>query len=142
MQMVIVWAVALVVFLVIEGVTAQLVTRWFAAGALVSLVSAALKAPEWLQIVLFVVVSAVTLIATRPLVKKLTGRKAENLNAERIIGQTAVVTEAINNIEGTGSVKIDGVVWTARSSGDEAIEAGAQVVIEKIEGVKVIVRLK
>ena len=142
MQMVIVWAVALVVFLVIEGVTAQLVTIWFAAGALVSLVSAALKAPEWLQIVLFVVVSAVTLIVTRPLVKKLTGRKAENLNAERIIGQTAVVTETINNIEGTGSVKIDGVVWTARSSGDEVIEAGTQVVIEKIEGVKVIVRLK
>ena len=142
MQNVIIWAVALVAFLIIEGATAQLVTIWFAAGALVSLIAAVFKAPFWLQIVLFVGVSAVTLFATWPLVKRIRNRKAENLNADRVIGQTAVVTETIDNIEGTGSVKIDGVTWTARTAGETRIEAGAQVTIERIEGVKVIVKEK
>ena len=142
MQNVIIWAVALVAFLIIEGATAQLVTIWFAGGALVALIAAVLKAPFWLQVVLFVGVSAVTLFATWPLVKRIRNRKAENLNADRVIGQTAVVTETIDNIEGTGSVKIDGVTWTARTAGEPRIEAGAQVTIERIEGVKVIVKEK
>lgn len=142
MQNVIIWAVALVAFLIIEGATAQLVTIWFAAGALVSLIAAVFKAPFWLQIVLFVGVSAVTLFATWPLVRRIRNRKAESLNADRVIGQTAVVTETIDNIEGTGSVKIDGVVWTARTADEAPIEAGAQVTIERIEGVKVIVKEK
>ena len=142
MQYVILWAVALVAFLIIEGATAQLVTIWFAAGALVSLIAAVLKAPVWLQVVLFVGVSAVTLFATWPIVKKIRNRKAENLNANRVIGQTAVVTETIDNIEGTGSVKIDGVVWTARTADQSRIESGKLVIIEKIEGVKVIVKEK
>ena len=142
MQYVILWAVALVAFLIIEGATAQLVTIWFAAGALVSLIAAVLKAPVWLQVVLFVGVSAVTLFATWPIVKKIRNRKAENLNADRVIGQTAVVTETIDNIEGTGSVKIDGVVWTARTADQSRIESGKLVIIEKIEGVKVIVKEK
>ena len=142
MQYIILWAVALVAFLIIEGATAQLVTIWFAAGALVSLIAAVFKAPFWLQVVLFVGVSAITLFATWPIVKKIRNRKAESLNADRVIGQTAVVTETIDNIEGTGSVKIDGVAWTARTADQSRIEAGKQVTIEKIEGVKVIVKEK
>ena len=79
-SLIIMWAVAFVLLLIVEGATAQLVTIWFAAGALVALIAAALKAPLWLQIALFVVVSAITLVATRPIVRKITNRKAENLH--------------------------------------------------------------
>ncbi len=139
-SLIIMWAVALVLLLIVEGATAQLVTIWFAAGALVALIAAALKAPLWLQIALFVVVSAITLVATRPIVRKITNRKAENLNAERIVGRQAIVTERIDNLEGTGAVKVDGLIWTARSADDSVLEQGSHVTIEKIEGVKAIVR--
>ena len=139
-SLIIMWAVALVLLLIVEGATAQLVTIWFAAGALAALIAAALKAPLWLQITLFVVVSAVTLAATRPIVKKITNRKAESLNADRIIGRQAIVTERIDNLEGTGTIKVDGLTWTARSADDSVFEPGSQVTIDKIEGVKAIVR--
>ena len=139
-SLIIMWAVAFVLLLIVEGATAQLVTIWFAAGALVALIAAALKAPLWLQIALFVVVSAITLVATRPIVRKITNRKAENLNAERIVGRQAIVTERIDNLEGTGAVKVDGLIWTARSADDSVFEQGSRVTIEKIEGVKAIVR--
>ena len=98
-SLIIMLAVALVLLLIVEGATAQLVTIWFAAGALAALIAAALNAPLWLQITLFVVISAVTLIATRPIVRKITKRKAENLNADRIIGKQAIVTESIDYLE-------------------------------------------
>lgn len=134
------WAVALVVLLIVEGVTAQLVTIWFAAGSLAALIAAILKAPVLAQIVLFVVVSAVSLIATRPIVKKITSKKAESFNADKNIGKMAVVTEDIDNLNGTGAAKLDGLVWTARSSDGSKIEAGKSVIVEKIEGVKIIVK--
>lgn len=134
------WAVALVVLLVIEGATAQLVTIWFAAGALAALIASLAGSQLWLQFLLFVVVSAVMLIATRPLVRKITGKKAEPLNANRCIGQVAVVTETVDNLNATGLVKVGGTVWTARSSDGSVIEQGKNAVVEKIEGVKVIVK--
>lgn len=139
-EFIILWAVALVLLLIVEGATAQLVTIWFAAGALVALIAALFGAPLWLQVALFIIVSGVTLAATRPLVKKITKRKAQALNADRCIGETAVVTETIDNIRATGAVKVGGVVWTARSSDGSVIEEGKTVTVEKIEGVKAIVK--
>lgn len=136
---VIVWIALLVVFVIIEAATAQLVTIWFAAGSMVSLISALLHAPIWLQVLLFFVVSAVTLAATRPLVRKITKNKDSRLNADRCIGQQAVVTEEINNVEGKGLAKADGKIWSARSADDSVIPEGSLVTIEKIEGVRLIV---
>ena len=134
-----VWGALIVLFLIIEAATAQLVTIWFAAGALAALIASALGAGTAVQIVVFVVVSAVTLAATRPLVKKITNKKEARLNADRCIGQFAIVTEAINNIEGTGLAKADGKIWSARSSDGSVIPEGAQVKVDRIEGVKLIV---
>ena len=136
------WAAALVLLLIVEGITAQLVTIWFAAGALVAMVAAVFHAPLWLQFVMFAVVSIVTLIATRPLARKINNRAKESLNADRIIGMDGLVTEDIDNMESKGLIKVDGASWTARSGDGEKIESGATVVIEKIEGVKAIVRRK
>ncbi len=134
------WVVALVVFLIVEAVTAGLVSIWFVFGSLVALICAALGAAVWLQIFWFVIVSVATLVLTRPLVKRYVDSRSVATNADRSIGRAAVVTERIDNLAATGAVKLDGVVWTARSTDDaDAIETGERVTVRAIEGVKLIV---
>ena len=134
------WVAALVVFLIVEAVTAGLVSIWFVFGSLVALICAALGAAVWLQIFWFVIVSVATLVLTRPLVKRYVDSRSVATNADRSIGRTAVVTERIDNLAATGAVKLDGVVWTARSTNDAvAIETGERVTVRAIEGVKLIV---
>lgn len=134
------WVVALVVFLIVEAVTAGLVSIWFVFGSLVALICAALGAAVWLQIFWFVIVSVATLVLTRPLVKRYVDSRSVATNADRSIGRAAVVTERIDNLAATGAVKLDGVVWTARSTDDAvAIEVGERVTVRAIEGVKLIV---
>ena len=134
------WVAALVVFLIVEAVTAGLVSIWFVFGSLVALICAALGAAVWLQIFWFVIVSVATLVLTRPLVKRYVDSRSVATNADRSIGRPAVVTERIDNLAATGAVKLDGVVWTARSTDDAvAIEAGERVTVRAIEGVKLIV---
>ena len=134
------WVVALVVFLIVEAVTAGLVSIWFVFGSLVALICAALGAAVWLQIFCFVIVSVATLVLTRPLVKRYVDSRSVATNADRSIGRAAVVTERIDNLAATGAVKLDGVVWTARSTDDAvAIETGERVTVRAIEGVKLIV---
>lgn len=134
------WVVALVVFLIVEAVTAGLVSIWFVFGSLVALICAALGAAVWLQIFWFVIVSVATLVLTRPLVKRYVDSRSVATNADRSIGRAAVVTERIDNLAATGAVKLDGVVWTARSTDDAvAIETGERATVRAIEGVKLIV---
>lgn len=134
------WVVALVVFLIVEAVTAGLVSIWFVFGSLVALICAALGAAVWLQIFWFVIVSVATLVLTRPLVKRYVDSRSVATNADRSIGRAAVVTERIDNLAATGAVKLDGVVWTARSTDNAvAIETGERVTVRAIEGVKLIV---
>lgn len=134
------WVVALVVFLIVEAVTAGLVSIWFVFGSLVALICAALGAAVWLQIFWFDIVSVATLVLTRPLVKRYVDSRSVATNADRSIGRAAVVTERIDNLAATGAVKLDGVVWTARSTDDAvAIETGERVTVRAIEGVKLIV---
>ena len=134
------WVAALVVFLIVEAVTAGLVSIWFVFGSLVALICAALGAAVWLQIFWFAIVSVATLVLTRPLVKRYVDSRSVATNADRSIGRAAVVTERIDNLAATGAVKLDGVVWTARSTDDAvAIETGERVTVRAIEGVKLIV---
>ncbi|MBQ7837187.1 MAG: NfeD family protein [Clostridia bacterium] len=134
------WIIALVVLIVVEAVTAQMVTIWFAAGAVGAIVAERLGAEVWVQWVVFVAVSAVALIATRPLVKKITKAKVQPTNADRCIGMVAVVTEEINNVEGRGQVHVNGVTWTARSLDGSIFKKGERVIVERIDGVKLIVK--
>ena len=129
------WLIVMVLFLVVEAATVGLVCIWFAVGALAALIAAEI----WLQIVLFLVVSAVALYFTRPLVKKYVNAKVEPTNADMVIGKECRVTEAIDNIAGTGAVYVDGKTWTARSESDEVIPEGTLVTAKSIDGVKLIV---
>lgn len=142
MNMYIVWAIAIVAFGIFEGVTAQLVSIWFVIGAVVSLISVAFGASIPVQIVIFTVVSIIALIITRPLVKKHINVKAEKTNADRCIGQEAVVLEEIDNLSSKGQVKALGQVWTARSSDSSIIAKDTIVIVRKIDGVKLIVSNK
>ena len=134
------WVAALVVFLIVEAETAGRVSIWVVFGSLVALICAALGEAVWLQIFWFVIVSVATLVLTRPLVKRYVDSRSVATNADRSIGRTAVVTERIDNLAAAGAVKLDGVVWTARSTDDAvAIETGERVTVRAIEGVKLIV---
>ena len=139
-SMLIFWVVLLIILIVVEAVTAQMVTIWFAAGAVAAMIAELLNAQVWLQWVVFIAVSVIALIATRPLVRKLTETKVQPTNADRYIGQVAVVTEEIDNVAAKGQVSVSGTVWTARSSDGTVIPKDEKVTVEKIEGVKVIVK--
>ncbi len=134
------WIVMLVAFVVIEASTAQLLTIWFAVGSLAALISQMLGADIWLQWLIFVAVSAIVVAATRPLVKKYARPKVQPTNADRCIGQTAVVTEDIDNVAGKGAVKVNGIEWSARSESGKTIKTNETVTVAKIDGVKLIVR--
>ncbi len=137
------WIALFVLFLIAEALTAQLTTIWFACGALVALLLDIAGVDSIaVQIVAFALVSVIVLVATRPLVKKVINKRQEATNADRNISADAVVTQQINNLEGTGSVKIGPNIWTARSLDGTVIEEGSIVVVEKIEGVKAIVSKK
>ena len=138
-SMTVVWIVAIVVLLIVEGLTSGLVTIWFAIGSLAGLICQLVGAPLWLQAVVFLVVSFVTLIFTRPLAQRHLNNKTQPTNADRLIGRECIVTERIDNIAGTGSVSVGGQTWTARAVSDEPIQPKAIAVVRRIEGVKLIV---
>ena len=133
------WLVLMVAFLAAEAATVTLVSLWFAAGALVALVAALLGGPLWLQVTLFLAVSAVLLALLRPLVKRYISTEITATNVDSVIGSTGLVTTAIDNTSAAGQVKIGGMDWTARSTSGEPIEVGTLVKVDKIEGVKAFV---
>lgn len=135
------WLILMVVALLAEAMTATLFSIWFAAGALVAMAVALLGLPVWLQIIVFLVVSALVLFITKPLAEKMINKKAIKTNADRVIGAIGIVTETINNLENTGQVSVLGQLWSARSESGEQIIAGSEVSINKIEGVKLLVAL-
>ena len=142
-SMAVVWLIATVVFLIIEGIVPGLISIWFAAGALAALLAAMVGAPIWLQVVWFLLVSIAALAITRPLVKKYVNGRTQPTNADRSFGKECVVREAIDNVQGTGAVAVDGKVWTARMESDEeSAQVGEIVVARRIEGVKLIVGKK
>jgi membrane protein implicated in regulation of membrane protease activity len=133
------WLIALIIFGVVEAVTVGLASIWFAAGSLGALIVAGLGGALWIQIVVFLVISFVTLLLARPLAQKYLIPKRQATNADRIVGAEAVVTREIDNLKGQGLVSIGGVIWTARAENDQIIPEGATVRILRIEGVKVFV---
>lgn len=140
LQMSVFWLIAMVVLLIIEAVVPGLISIWFALGALAALISALFHAPIWLQIVWFVAVSVLTLVLTRPLVRKYVNNRVTPTNADMVIGKDAVVTERIDNLHAKGAVLLDGKTWTARMDQEsEGAEPGETVRVLRIEGVKLIV---
>lgn len=134
-----VWLAVIVASICIEATTSQLVSIWFAIGGVAALISSLCGGAVWLQCLLFVLVTALTLFATRPFVRKKMSFQKVRTNADRYVGQEAIVLAAIDNAMGVGEIKVRGSVWTARSADNSRIEKGSVVQIRSIEGVKMIV---
>lgn len=136
--MLIVWIVFIVVTAIIELETQDLITIWFTLGAVVALIACILKAEVILQFILFLVVSAVAIICTRPLAKRMQSKEIIKTNSDRIIGMTATVTKDISP-ENVGEIKIEGRYWRAIPLENEEYSIGDKVLIQAISGTKVIV---
>lgn len=140
MNWILFWVILLVALVVIEVATMGLTTIWFAGGALVAAILAALHLPSYIQIAAFIVISVVLLMFTRPLAMRYFNKDRIKTNAESIVGKKAIVTGAIDNIKAQGQVTVSGMEWTARSVSDEVtIPEGSIVTIVAISGVKLIV---
>ncbi|HCT16951.1 MAG TPA: NfeD family protein [Ruminococcaceae bacterium] len=135
-----IWIGLIVIFVIVEAATVQLVTVWFAVGGIAGLIAYAFGLEIWMQILIFAVVSAVALAVTRPFVKRFTKGRKQPTNADRYIGQEATVTEPISNELSKGAVRIGGLEWTARTVDNSEADKGERVIVEAIEGAKLLVK--
>lgn len=135
----ILWLLLMVVFLAAEASTVTLISLWFAAGSLCAMIVCLLGGALWLQLTVFLAVSAVLLTALRPLVRKYITPKLTATNVDSVIGSTGLVSVAIDNVTASGQVKLGAMEWTARSTDGSPIPEGTRVRVDKIEGVKIFV---
>lgn len=134
------WLALIVVLLVIELLTLGLTTIWFAGGAVAAFAASMLGAGLMVQIIVFLAVSILLLVFTRPFAAKYINRNRVRTNVDSLIGEKAVVIQEIDNLAATGEVRVEGKVWMARTQSDEErIPADATVTILKVSGVKLIV---
>lgn len=139
-NMSLVWLSIIIVLSVVELVTAQLVSIWFVIAAVITLIVSLFCDSLLIQIIVFIGITLILLALMRPILKKAMDFKKEDTNFGRNIGKKALVISEINNDIGTGQVNVSGITWTARSADDSIIPKDTMVIIEKIEGVKLIVR--
>lgn len=139
----ILWAIGVLFFIIMEFITLGLTHIWYAFGCFLAGIAAYNDASIFLQLVIFIVSSTVLVFLTRPIAEKHVNGKTKKTNIDRLIGQTAIVKETINNKKEQGVVRINGMDWTARAEEiDEVILKGKPVEILDIQGIKLIVRKK
>ena len=134
-----VWLAFVILFVVAECMTVGLVSIWFAGGALVTFFVAMATETLWIQLLVFFAVSFVLLFVTRPIASKFYNSRRTKTNVDSLVGEYCKVTEAIDNFNGTGTVVLNGMDWTARSVDDTIIEVDSKVKVCGIDGVKVLV---
>jgi len=134
-----IWFGLLILFIAVEAATVGMVSAWFATGALAALIVSLIGGELWLQVLVFVTVSAVSLGLLRPIARKHFTPRLFRTNVDAIVGKTCLCVTAIDNLASTGQVKIGDVEWTARSTTGDPIDVGTQVKVDRVEGVKVYV---
>lgn len=135
-----VWLILLVAFLIVEAACPfHLVSIWFAAGALAAAVVSMLHGAIWLQTVVFFAVSAALLALLFPLTKKVLKPRLIPTNVDSLIGAEGYVTAGVDNRNAVGQVKLNGMLWTARSTTGKPIPEGTAIQVDHIEGVKAFV---
>lgn len=137
------WLIIFVIALIVEIATMGLTSIWFAGGALVAWIFAKIGFGTAVQIVVFVISSLLLLILTRPIAVRFFNVERQKTNAESLIGECAVVIEEVDTIKAQGRVEIHGMEWSAKTDEpDGKIPKGKVVVVDGIQGVKLIVRDK
>lgn len=137
---IVVWAIIIIISLVLEAETAELIAIWFGVGAIPALVCAIADVDIAIQIIVFAVVTVVLILCTRPLVKKFNQKATIPTNVDKLIGMVGKVTKEIP-IDGKGEVKVNYQSWTAITNGSKPIEFGAEIVVKEINGNKLVVEL-
>ena len=136
----IIWLIIAIVLAIVELSTMGLVTIWFAIGAVVSMIFALLGGNIWVQLISFIVVSTVILVAVRPLAEKYVNRSIKKTNIDAVVGRKLIAKTDIDNLHGMGKVDFEGSTWIAQSSNDEiTISAGEEVRVVKVVGAKLVV---
>lgn len=133
------WLIIAAVLIILEIITISLTSIWFAVGAFAAALVTTATDNLWIQLGVFIALSVILWIFTRPVAMKYLKLGRVKTNVESLAGQKAIVTETINNIEAKGHAKINGLEWTARSADNTVIDEGAFVVIKEVSGVKLIV---
>ena len=138
-----VWLGVIVLAIIAEASTVNLISIWFVPSACIAMILALCNVALWIQLVVFFVTFLLLMIFIKPLFRNCFGVKPVATNADTVIGLDAVVSEPINNLEAKGQVKVRGQVWSARSSDESVTYAEGEVVrILRIEGVKLICEKK
>lgn len=138
----VIWAIGIIAFVILEAATYQMVSIWFAIGAVGGIIASALGASFKTQMIVFIAVSVVFLLALRPVSMKILKTRGAKTNIDGLIGKEVLITKDIDNLNGVGEGKINGMTWSVRSLDNAKIPANTIAVIEKVEGVKLIVTRK
>ena len=142
MEQAVIWILGIITFIILEAVTYQLVSIWFAIGALGGMIAAFSGVNFYVQMAVFIAVSFICILCLRPLSMKFFKPRNVETNAQSLVGKEVLITSDVDNIRGLGEGKVDGKVWTVRSIDNSHVLKGETAVIEKIEGVKLIVKRK
>lgn len=134
-----VWGVIFLGTLILELVTADIDSIWFTASSIVCLILSICNVSWWIQVIVFVVLSIILIIATRPITKKMMEREIISTNADKVIGQTGVITQAFEG-DNIGEVKIEGQLWRCINRDQLSFSDGEKVKIEGFSGNKVIIK--
>lgn len=140
-EMMIFWLIVMILAIGVEAATLGLASIWFAPGALVAIIAAALQAPLAIQIILFFIVSLLLMFFTRPIAVKYFNKERVKTNVESLVGRQAIVISEVDNLQGIGQVAVSGQEWSARSYDDRIkLPVGTVVEVMAISGVKLIVK--
>lgn len=134
------WLAVMVIMIVIEIITLGLTSIWFAGGALVAFILAMLNVPFIAQVIVFLIVSLVLIIFTRPVAVRYFNKDRVKTNVESMIGRQAIVVSEVDNLQSIGRVTVGGQEWSARTEKEGIIlPVGTVVIVKAVSGVKLIV---
>jgi membrane protein implicated in regulation of membrane protease activity len=134
------WLIAAILLAILEAETQGMVSLWFSIGAVVTFLVALAGASVTAQFIVFVIVSGGMLYFLRPFARNYLKVKTVKTNSDRFVGGKGEVIQEIIYVKGGGQVKIQGQIWSAQSSDGSDIPLGSSVEVEKIAGVKLIVK--
>ena len=134
-----IWLLAAGVFLILEMFTMGFLVFWLGIGCLLAMLVSFIIPSIVVQTAVFVLSSGILIFATKPLVKKFAEKDNAKTNVYSLVGKKAIVIEDIDWVTGSGQIKLNGEVWSAKTKEQVNISKGTEVEIESIEGVKAFV---
>lgn len=134
------WILIFFVMIVVEVITVgNLVSVWFALGALGAWLCSFVTDSLAIHVIVFAIVSLVSLLIVRPLAAKALRGNVISTNADSLIGRQFTLSAPILENK-WGEIKINGASWSATTARPETLPEGCRVEVIAIEGVKLIVR--